>query len=110
MLDFSFAELMVIVVGAVLFLRPADVPVVLKAIMKAVRSIRHFWEEIKREVLNAIEEDDTIKTIKQEVGGGKRFILDDAGNYREVYDVSEILELTKGDATPSVTPDEGVKP
>ena len=97
MLDLSFAELLVIVVGAVLFIRPSDVPVVLRAVVKAIRTIRHFWDDMKRQVMNAIDEDESIKTIKEEVGGGRRFILDDTGNYREVYDVAELFELKKAE-------------
>jgi sec-independent protein translocase protein TatB len=95
MFDFSFAELLVVVLVALVVIGPEEMPTVARGILKAMRSLRHAYASIRQQLLEVVE-DDGLQSLKQDVHqiqGGKRFILDDDGNYREVFDVSDLSAL-----------------
>ena len=47
MFDFSFAELALIVIVAVVFIGPKELPAVLRAVAKAMRAIRKLGDEVR---------------------------------------------------------------
>ncbi len=94
MFDFSLSEFLVVGVVAVAAIGPKEMPVVVRKIAKFVRTIRHFVDNAKREVLDAVEGLDDAPP-KREGEKPRRFILADDGHYREVFDISEVLEETK---------------
>lgn len=108
MFDFSLAELLVVMLVALVVIGPEEMPTVARGILKAIRSVRHFYASIRQQMLEIVD-DESIRTIKNEVHqiqGGKRFILDDEGNYREVFDVAELTKLRDEAHTSSEKPKE----
>lgn len=48
MLDFSFAELALIAIVAVIFIGPKELPAVLRGVGKAMRTVRSLGDEVRR--------------------------------------------------------------
>ena len=95
MFDFSFAELLVVALVALVVIGPEEMPTVARGILKGLRSLRHAYASVRQQLLEVVD-DESLHTLKQDVAqmqGGKRFILDDDGNYREVFDVSDLSKL-----------------
>lgn len=90
MFDFSFAELLLVIVVAVIFIGPKELPVVVRAVAKAIRAVRSFTKEVRSTIDQLAEESgvkDTIESLDKEV----KFIRGDDGTMYESYDVSKVL-------------------
>ncbi len=86
MFDLSIWEILIVVLGAIIFLKPEDFPEVIRAIAKIFRKIKNYSTEI----YNLIFEDEIIKeTIKTTK------IIGDDGKEHLAYDVNEILPKDK---------------
>jgi|GEM_PF-1953200 len=96
MFDLSFAEIIVIAFVGLIVVGPNEIPSVVRAVVKAVRSLKHWLSGIKQQVADAIELDE-LQEVADEVkdATGKHFILDDEGNYREVYDIKSFIDEKK---------------
>jgi Tat protein translocase TatB subunit len=95
MFDFSFAELLVVVLVALVVIGPEEMPTVARGILKTIRSVRHACASLRQQFLEIVD-DEELRAVRQDVHAvqrGKHFILDDEGNYREAYDVSNLHEL-----------------
>ena len=101
MFDFSFAELSVVLVVVLLVVGPDEIPVVVRNIVKFTRSIKHWLAGIKQEVMLAIDDDDSLSEISKDISSitgdlvddaknAQKYILDDNGNYSEVFDLSDV--------------------
>jgi Tat protein translocase TatB subunit len=91
MLDFSFAELLLVVIVAVVFIQPKDMPVIIRAIAKAMHSIRNLSHEVKQAFDDVARETglhDTRKTLDAEL----RMIQGDDGKMYESYDIKNIID------------------
>lgn len=91
MFDFSLAELMVVAVLAIVLIGPKDMPVAVRAVVRFMKSVRAMTTEMQK-VVNSIADDDDVKEIKASLEEEKRYIMDEAGYYREVYDISEFMK------------------
>jgi Tat protein translocase TatB subunit len=87
MFDFSLAELLVVIVVAVVFIGPKDIPVIIRAISKAMRAIKGFTAEIRRE-FEKLAEESGIKESADAINSEIRLIKGDDGNYYESYDLT----------------------
>lgn len=78
MFDFSFAELALIVIVAVVFIGPKELPAVLRAVAKAMRGIRKLGDEVRH----------TFDELAKESGvsEGVRMIKGDDGKMYEAYE------------------------
>jgi Sec-independent protein translocase protein TatA len=83
MFDLSFWEIFVIVVACIIFIRPEDIPGILKQCGKAFRKIKKMMKEFTS-LLDLDEDDKTIKPRNKILG------LD--GKYHDAYDVKEVFE------------------
>lgn len=95
MFDFSFAELLVVLLVALVVIGPEEMPTVARGILKTMRSLRHACASLRQQFLEIVD-DEELRTVRQDVRtiqNGKHFILDDQGNYREAYDISNLHEL-----------------
>jgi sec-independent protein translocase protein TatB len=81
MFDFSFAELALTVIVAVIFIGPKELPVIIKTISKLVRSFKALTSEI-RGVFDDISRESGVDEIAKEI----RMIKGDDGNMYEAYD------------------------
>jgi Tat protein translocase TatB subunit len=100
MFDLSFAEVMLVVVVAVIFIGPKELPTVIRAIAKVMRSIRSLMNEVRGAFDGLAEESglkETAKGIEREV----RMIKGDDGQMYESYDTSDLMiELPKKNIQP----------
>lgn len=77
MFDISLAELFLIVVVAVVFIGPKELPQVIRAIAKALRVLKGFTKEIRKGFDDLAEEAGIADDI--------RMIKGDDGNWYEAY-------------------------
>ncbi|MDX1949230.1 MAG: hypothetical protein SFT90_01870 [Rickettsiales bacterium] len=86
MFDLSIWEILIVILGAIIFLKPEDFPVVIRAVAKIFRKIKNFSAEI----YNLIFEDEIIKDVVKTTK-----IIGDDGKEHIAYDVNEILSNDK---------------
>lgn len=84
MFDLSLAELALIVVAAVVFIGPRELPVVLRAIAQGMRALRRLGHEL-RAVFDEVSREAGIKETADAVHYEIRMIKGDDGNYYESY-------------------------
>ena len=92
MFDLSFSELLVIALCAVLFIRPDDLPVVLRACGKAFRWLRGLAQEVRGGVDKVLDESGLTEATG-EVNRGMGYLRGDDGKLYPAYDVSELEAL-----------------
>ena len=81
MLDVGLSELLLILAASVVLLRPADVPVVIRAIAKCVRQLKALANSVRHQ----------IRGVAEELGAGT--IIDLDGKPQKTYDVGELPSL-----------------
>lgn len=86
MLNVGFSELLLVVVAALLLIRPKDYPAVIRAIAKLVRQFRELVDGVKGQV-DEVMRDSGIHEFKAQT----RTIIDMEGKEQVAYDVSDIL-------------------
>jgi Sec-independent protein translocase protein TatA len=84
MFDLSLAELALIVVAAVVFIGPKELPVVLRAVAKGMKALRKLTKEL-RAVFDDISREAGIKETADAMHYEIRMIKGDDGNYYESY-------------------------
>lgn len=88
MFDISLTEILLVLVVAIVFLGPEEIPRIVKMLAKITRSLRYISGEVKRVVDEVINTEDLHSFGKP---SPRKFILDDQGNYREIYDLDDFL-------------------
>lgn len=91
MLDFSFAELLLIVVVAVVFIQPRDMPVIIRAIAKAMHGIRNLSHEVKQ-AFDDVARETGLHDAKKTLDAELRMIQGDDGKMYEAYDIKNIID------------------
>lgn len=91
MFDISLSELLIVALVALLVLGPEEMPKVLRAVMRFFRSIKNFAAEIQQGVESLADEPE-IREVKHAIQADRRYIIDEAGNYQEVFDISELMK------------------
>ncbi len=90
MLDVGFSELLLILVAAVVFLRPKDLPVVIRATAKIVRQLKEITSGVRAQIKEVVDELEATTTI-----------IDLDGKPQKAYDVTALKSLeTPKDVTP----------
>lgn len=85
MFDFSFIEILVVIVVTLLVVKPEDVPGILRAVGRGLgklKQISNEWASILDDISKDVGADD----IKREM----RTVVDLDGNEREAFDVSDL--------------------
>lgn len=95
MFDLSFAELLLIVVVAVIFIGPKELPVVIRAVAKMMRGMRGVYKDI-RKAFDDLAEESGLKESADAVNAEIRLIKGDDGNMYESYDVSKLENSRNG--------------
>ena len=90
MLNVGFSELLLVVVAAILLIRPKDYPTVIRAIAKVVRQFRELIDGVKNQV-DGVLNDSGLNEFKTQA----RTIIDMDGKEQMAYDVSDILPKEK---------------
>lgn len=101
MLGLSWAEIFVIVIIAVIFIGPKDLPEVLRGVGKFFAKIKEYSNELKTAFDSAIEDTEIAKT-KKKMEEEIRYITDLEGNKQRAYDLDDFLpdfkqDIKKGD-------------
>lgn len=91
MFDISFAELLVVGIVALLVLGPEEMPKVLRAVMRFLRSLKAMAQEVQEGVESLVDEPE-IKEMKNALKAERRYLIDEAGNYQEVFDISDLMQ------------------
>ena len=84
MFDLSLAEIILVVVVALVFIGPKELPVVMKSIIKAMRSIRALGAELKA-AFDDMAKESGIKDATDELNQNMRMIRGDDGKLYESY-------------------------
>jgi len=92
MFDLSFAELALIVVVAVMFIGPKELPVVIKAIAKVMRGVRSLAKEM-RSLFDDIAKESGLDDTAAEINRETKMIMGDDGKMYEAYNVSHMQPL-----------------
>ena len=85
MFDLSLAELALIVIVAVIFIGPKELPVVLRAISKGLRGVRAFGRELHK-AFDDLSREAGVEDIEKDI----RLIKGDDGNMYESYDMPQL--------------------
>ena len=85
MLNIGFSELLLIVVAALLIIRPRDYPTVIRALAKVVRQFRELVDGVRGQV-DGVLKDSGIHEFQAKT----RTIIDLEGREQIAYDVNEI--------------------
>ncbi len=91
MFDFSFGELVLIALVALLVVGPKDLPVVVRAVGRWMGQFRGIADEFRqgfRSVMNEAALDETGKELRENM----QFIKDEHGNLQRVYDLSDFMD------------------
>ncbi len=95
MFDLSLAELLLIIVVAVVFIGPKDLPVVVRAVARFMKHIRDFSHEIKQ-AFDDLAKESGVSDIRETLDAEIRLIEGDDGKMYESYHVPE-KEVKKHD-------------
>lgn len=84
MFDLSLAELMLIVVVAVIFIGPKELPVVIAAVGKALRGLKSLANEL-RAAFTDLAQESGVEQVTKELDAEMRYIRGDDGKLYESY-------------------------
>ncbi|MEQ1705856.1 MAG: hypothetical protein ABL867_07805 [Rickettsiales bacterium] len=94
MFDLSLAEILLVVVVVVVFMQPKDLPVVVRAIAKFIKTIRDFSHDIKQ-TFDDIAKEAGIDDVKETLEAEMRLIQGDDGEMYESYQIPPIEKNVK---------------
>ncbi len=105
MLDISFGELVLVVAFAVMFIRPEDVPAVLRAMARGYAKLRRMMHEL-REAFDDIARETGLEEARRDIERQTTLIEGDDGDMYEAYTLDTLKELSpprndSGEAKPS---------
>lgn len=86
--ELSFTEILLVAAAAVIFLKPEDLPVIARAISKAMRSVKSLMNEVKG-AFDDISRESGIEQVRREIERETRMITGDDGKLYEAYDLSD---------------------
>lgn len=90
MFDLSFGEVMLVVVAAVIFIGPKELPVVVKAVAGAMQAIRSLMGEL-RGAFHDLAEESGFEEAKREFEQDVKMIRGDDGDLYESYDLTKVM-------------------
>lgn len=94
MFDISFGELLVVAVLGVIFIGPKELPVVVRAVARAVFKFKQFMHEVRGVVDDLADEagvNDIKREMEEEFSRDIKMIKGDDGEYYEAYDISDFV-------------------
>ena len=85
MFDFSFAELALIAIVAVIFIGPKELPVVVRACAKALRAVRGLGREVSQ-MFDDLSKESGLKDAAESFERDIKMIKGDDGKWYEAYE------------------------
>lgn len=94
MLGLSWAETLVIIIVALLVIKPQDIPPMVRGLRGFFRKCKELQQEISRSVMDAVDQQEfqDLKKEVQAVNKDIEYIVDMEGNLQETYDIKALLE------------------
>lgn len=90
MLDFSFGELLLLVVLGVIFIGPKELPAVLRAVSKAYAYLRALTKEL-RAAFHDLAKESGLSDAQDEIAREVKLITGTDGKKYPAYDVADLL-------------------
>lgn len=84
MFDLSFTEIFLVVVAAVIFIGPKEMPAVIRGVAKAMRAMRGLTREIKK-TFDELAKESGLKDEMAVFDHEMKMIQGDDGNWYEAY-------------------------
>jgi len=94
MLDFSFGELALIALVALLVVGPKDLPVVLRTVGRWAGKFKGIADEF-RDGFKSVMQDSPLKEVEADlhaVHEDAKYIRDEQGKLQRIYDISDFLD------------------
>lgn len=91
MFDLSLAEILLVVVVGVVFIGPKDLPVIVRAVAKGIKTLRGFTHEIKQ-AFDEVSRDTGLKDSIDSIEGEMRLIKGDDGKLYESYEMPKAVK------------------
>jgi len=82
----SFEELTVILIFSVIIFGPKKIPEIARGLGEGVRAMKKAAEDIKREIMNPVDEINPVKDIQKTIEESKNEILDSTKGMGETID------------------------
>ncbi len=92
MFELSLIELLLIGIVGLLVIGPEDLPKLFRSLMQLFQQIRAAIADITSEMDKAMDESG-VKTLKSELKDGAKYIIDQNGDYQEIFDISELDDI-----------------
>jgi Tat protein translocase TatB subunit len=90
MFDFSFGELLLLAIVALVFIGPKELPAVLKAVAKALAYLKSMSRELKG-AMDDLARESGLKDAQAEIEREMRMITGDDGKQYPAYDINDFL-------------------
>lgn len=90
MFDLSLAEMAFIILVAVVFIGPTELPVVLRAMARFIKQMKALGAEI-RATFDDIAKDSPLSEIKDEIEGDVGYIRDLEGKVQKTYSLDDFM-------------------
>lgn len=102
MFGLSWAETFVILVVALLVIKPQDIPGIVKGIRGFFQKCKQLRQEISSSVSGAFDQEEfsDLKKEAQAINKDINYLVDMDGNLQETYDVKKLLDEEQQSVTP----------
>lgn len=94
MFNLSWSEIFIILIAALIFIGPDELPSVIRTVREFIRKIRNLGSELASS-LNEFEQQSNLRDEAEQLNSDIRTIIDLDGNPQETYDISDIIEELK---------------
>lgn len=94
MFNLSWSEIFIILIVALIFIGPEELPSIIRTIRGFIRKIKSLSNELTSS-LNEFEQQHNLKDEVEQLNSDIRTIIDLEGNPQEAYDISDIMQDTK---------------
>lgn len=105
MLGLSWTETLVILIVALLVIKPQDIPPIVRGMRQFFRKCKAIQQEISNTLMEVVDEVE-LKELKEEVQAINKdieYIADMEGNLQETYNIKDLMEEKHKVTTPSET-------
>jgi Tat protein translocase TatB subunit len=89
MFDVSLTELFLVVVAAVIFIGPKELPTVVRAVARGLKALRALTKDV-RKAFDALVEESGVKETADTFNAEIRLIKGDDGQFYESYELSKL--------------------
>lgn len=105
MFGLSWTEIFIILMVALLVMKPGDIPPAVRAVRGFFHKCKELQKEISSSFMEVVDQPEfhDLKKEAQAINKDIEYIVDMEGNLQETYDVKELLERKQATTPPSET-------